>query len=123
MSERDKIMEDFPKLYAQKDLPMTHTCMCWGLEIGAGWLPIVRRLSEKLEAMIESGETPTLQCVQVKEKFGGLRFYTNISNDKVSELISEAYREASVTCEMCGKPGKEGGDGYIQTLCEKCHKI
>lgn len=62
------LCKDFPKLYAQRGLSPRETCMCWGFSCGDGWEPIIRRLSAKLEA---AGAV----AVQVKEKFGTLRFY------------------------------------------------
>jgi len=59
---------------------------------------------------------------QVKEKFGGLRFYMTTSTDEMDNLISEAEALSYKTCEDCGQPGKPNDDGWISTLCEKCRK-
>ena len=60
--------------------------------------------------------------VQVKEKFGGLRYYINAGNDRIYNLITLAERLANVTCENCGRLGKERPGGWIQTLCDACAK-
>ena len=59
-----------------------------------------------------------LVAVQVKEKFGTLRFYTNGSDEYIDGLISMAEGMSGVTCEVCGNPGTTGGPGWIRTLCE-----
>ena len=57
---------------------------------------------------------------QVKEKFGGLRFYSPI-NDRISHLVSLAERAASNTCEECGDYGRlRINHGWYKTLCKNC---
>ncbi len=64
------------------------------------------------------------EVFQVKEKFGGLRFYIDplidTVADQIYEAIDEAEKKSIQTCEICGSPGKQGGHGWIQTLCEPC---
>jgi FAD/FMN-containing dehydrogenase len=62
------LVRDFPKLFTDRNIGPRYTAMCWGFDCGDGWEPIIRRLSAKLE---RAG----VVAVQVKEKFGGLRFY------------------------------------------------
>ena len=59
------------------------------------------------------------QVCQVKEKFGGLRFYINDANDEVFDVIDEYEVDSYTICEVCGEKGKERTDiGWIRTLCE-----
>ncbi len=58
--------------------------------------------------------------VQVKEKFGTLRFYYGGGDSYVSGLVAMAESMSAVTCEECGVPGETGGDGWIATLCDSC---
>lgn len=80
------------------------------LAIGDGWLPLVEPLIKTLEA---AGGT----VFQVKEKFGGLRFYYNKptegprADDKAfwwlfDRAVELAESRAWRTCEFSGKPGK-----------------
>lgn len=55
---------------------------------------------------------------QVKEKFGGLRFYVNGATDKHWNFISVAENMSYRTCEMCGAPGKTYTNGWHTTLCD-----
>ena len=57
--------------------------------------------------------------VQVKEKFGTLRFYCS-GTDAIYKYIQLAERLSSVTCEDCGKPGKANDSGWIRTQCDAC---
>jgi len=119
-----KLFEKYPDLFMEKDLPMDQTCMCWGIEVGDGWYDILDRLCEKIEGVFQ--EEPnlrgTFRAVQVKEKYGGLRFYTNYHHDKISEFIREAEIEADKTCEVCGAPGKPNDMGWISVMCDICRE-
>jgi hypothetical protein len=57
-------------------------------------------------------------AVQVKEKFGGLRFYVQAATDKHYQYISFAESMSYRTCEVCGAPGKTYTDGWHTTLCD-----
>ena len=57
-------------------------------------------------------------AVQVKEKFGGLRFYVQAATDKHYSYISFAESMSYRTCEECGSPGKTYTDGWHMTLCD-----
>lgn len=80
-----------------------------------GWVDIVDRLMADL---IELGWDKELH--QVKEKFGGLRFYTGNLTDEQYERVGQAEKESYKTCEVCGKSGKARNNiGWVRTLCEK----
>jgi hypothetical protein len=57
-------------------------------------------------------------AVQVKEKFGGLRFYVQAATDKHYNFISFAESMSYRTCESCGADGKTYTDGWHRTLCD-----
>jgi hypothetical protein len=116
----EALVRDFPLLYRMRHGDPRETCMCWGFP-GDGWEPLIRRLSEKLEAIIAAmPEDERPWADQVKEKFGGLRFYMSAYTDAMHEAIAEAEEEAWKTCEVCGAPGKPRGGGWIETLCDEC---
>jgi hypothetical protein len=85
--------------------------------IGDGWLPLVRELIEKA---IAAGWDK--QICQVKEKFGGLRFYINSAPQEVWDIIEEYEKKSNEICEHCGNEGKPRGGGWIQTLCDECNE-
>ena len=125
----DKLYEDYPKIFKQKDDHMTNTCMCWGICVGDGWYDIIDCLCERIQHHCDwvNGKNPDkdkfqVEAIQVKEKFGGLRFYTNYEDDHISGLINMAYAMADRTCEDCGMPGQLRDSGWLKTLCDECEK-
>jgi hypothetical protein len=83
--------------------------------VGLGWLPILDKLAEDLIAL---GWDRSV--AQIKEKFGGLRFYIDDGTDAMYARIKQAEKECDETCEYCGQPGKARGGGWIKTLCATC---
>lgn len=116
----DELLLKYPKLYAQ----LTY------FDCNDGWMGLIDELSGKLE--IINNKYPDFEeriyAVQVKEKFGGLRFYC-YSSDNITEedsnlqnkLIEEAERASFTICESCSKPATvRNTRGWITTLCEEC---
>jgi hypothetical protein len=76
---------------------------------------------EDIDQAKEKMDEETLKvpvAVQVKEKFGGLRFYVQAATDKHYQYINFAESMSYRTCEECGNPGKTYTDGWHMTLCD-----
>ncbi|MBK26098.1 MAG: hypothetical protein CME70_19025 [Halobacteriovorax sp.] len=137
---QDKLFEKYPKIFRQKDLSMQETAMCWGIETGDGWYNILNVLCTNIQQHIDWNNCtgkyedqkqkfkcnrepiPQVEAVQVKEKYGGLRFYYHGGDDRTSGMIAMAEAMSDYTCEECGAPGKQNTKGWIRTLCNGCLK-
>lgn len=87
--------------------------------VGPGWHPLIRIL---ITDLFEAGWTG--QVMQVKEKFGGLRFYAECDDERQARLINTAEDRSYSICEQCGAAGKAcnaPGTSWIKTLC-KTHR-
>jgi len=122
--ELDNILcERYPKIFADRYKPMTETAMCWGFNIGDGWYQIIDSLCGQIQNHIDwqnrrGVEITQVVATQVKEKFGGLRFYYEGGDDTVDGMVRMAESWASNTCEQCGQPGRTRGHGWIYTSCD-----
>lgn len=123
-----QLMEKYTKIFRQKDLPMNQTCMCWGLSIGKGWYWLIDMLCGSIQSHIDAKrypprEIPQLEAIQVKEKFGGLRFYYNGGDEEISGMIEMAENMSYHICESCGSTKNiKQTEGWIYTLCGDCLK-
>jgi len=115
-----KLLEKYPKIFVQKSLPPSQSLMCFGIECGDGWFNLIDRLCAYLQWGIDKEDELQIEAVQVKEKFGGLRFYIGGASDKQHEVISFAEYLSNSICEWCGRPGKQEGGGWVITLCKDC---
>jgi hypothetical protein len=107
----------FPNLF--KEYPRS------GFYLSKGWEVLVGTLCNILESTIVTLPQELrdeVYCVQVKEKFGGLRFYMNKETPYISGAIDMAENMSYRICETCGKAGERRGGSYIQVLCNKHFK-
>ena len=90
--------------------------------VGVGWQPIVRELHAKVLEI-----DPDIEVEQIKEKFGGLRYYftsrfafPSDENDQINALVAAAEAKCDVTCEDCGEVGSRVSiSGWLRTLCKQ----
>lgn len=98
------------------DRPPIKDCKYFGVE--EGWNGIIKEL---IEDLIKLGWNK--QVCQVKEKFGGLRFYINDGSNEIHNRITDAEKKSYEVCEKCGNLGKLRNDiGWYLTLCEDHYK-
>lgn len=81
--------------------------------VGTGWMPLVNRV---FDALIDYGHP--VKIIQVKEKFGGLRVYTDHFHEEIETVIIQVGNESFSICEECGAVGKLRGTTWYRTLCE-----
>ena len=120
----EKLYKDFPKLYSHHKQPCRETCMCWGFSCGDGWFKLIYELSSTIQSYIDNNKAPQVVVVQVKEKYGGLRFYTQGEDRLIHGMIWFADSLSYSICEMCGsmKNVTQNKKGWISTLCKKCRR-
>lgn len=109
-----------------------------GFAIGAGWWPIIEALCSQIdaytkwrnstrEALLKDNphkikipqSVSQVYVAQIKEKFGGLRFYYDGGDEHIAGMVRMAEMWAGRHCEKCGKPGEQRSGGWIRTLCDE----
>ena len=124
-TELDKqLCEKYPKIFVNRRGLPTETLMCFGFEHGDGWYQILDSLCGQIQNRLDwinrkEEIVKQVVAVQVKEKFGGLRFYYEGGDDYIRGAVSMAEIMASQTCEECGKPGQLRTGGWMRTLCDE----
>lgn len=136
---------EFPFMRQSKD-EWVH-CDC-----GDGWYDLIRELCKSIsERYTRDGKTPDITVLQVKEKYGELRFYyehekmlrkadildfptekdtRSMQNNKaarqlredIGEIVWQFEDRSSMVCEECGSAGETRTDLFqIRTLCGDCY--
>jgi len=129
--EREKYLTNkFPLMYTKDQIDGRETpYSLFGFECGDGWFRIIYWLSKYVQNYIDENNKyaekfpnqykfiPQVKVVQVKEKFGGLRFYYSGGDDKIGEVISFVESISYSICETTGKTENIGYNtkGWIKT--------
>jgi hypothetical protein len=79
---------------------------------------VTQEMIDEAKAKLDEETLKVPVASQVKEKFGGLRFYVQAATDKHYSYISFAESMSYRTCEECGAPGKTYTDGWHRTMCD-----
>lgn len=111
--------------------------MYFGFECDDGWYRLLERGMTQIKQYINRydkawnndeqkiNDTPypyKFEVVQVKEKFGTLRFYVQGADNEIRRIISHMEWASGVVCEVCGRPGKVQGAHWLRCVCEECEK-
>jgi hypothetical protein len=122
----EQLCKKYPLIFKNRHGDMKETLMCWGFECGDGWYQVLDSLCANIQHHIDwqnknHEKHPVVEqvvAVQVKEKFGGLRFYYDGGDEKIQGMVRMAESWAANTCETCGAPGKMRNGGWVRTLCD-----
>lgn len=123
-----RLARDFPLFLRGRNESLKTNLMGFGFECGPGWYALIRSICEVAEKECRRqralGLNPEFwpKAVQVKEKFGTLRFYCFGANDAISAAIDRAENLSGQTCETCGKPSSVGqsASGWMSSNCADC---
>lgn len=128
VGSQDRLFERFE--FYRPNQPLSISLMGFGFDCGNGWFQLIWDLSEEIENTLSKYKV-NIDCFdifQVKEKFGGLRYYYVFLNDvgaivtdEIDKIVNK-YEDLSLkTCELCGKEGKlEDINGWYMTICDSC---
>ena len=115
MKITDEEMQNyFPQVY-----PKIFSGKYGGIAVGKGWFDLLNQACRLIQSHLDwKKDVPQVTAEQVKEKFGGLRFYVQGGDEYTQGIIAMAEQMSMMLCEECGAPGERGGNGWISTLCE-----
>lgn len=125
------LIKKYPKMY--QNVGDQEPFALFGFECDDGWFRILLNLSRCIQNHIDSTnnwaekypseKTKAIEQVkvqQVKEKFGGLRFYYSGGDERIAGMISLAEEICYNTCEFTGATDNVGRNarGWIKTTHE-----
>jgi hypothetical protein len=109
----ERLCQRYPGLYRGRHNPTERTLMGRGFACGDGWYTLIDVISALLTT-----HDPETCAIQVKEKFGGLRFYHTSADDYTLGVEMAAGTLSSYICEICGAPGCLNDEaGWRSTRC------
>lgn len=102
------------------DPTLRNNLMAFGFECDKGWYPLIEELIKELDKLPEE-----IEVLQVKEKFGSLRFYVLSASDIAYDIIDKYQELSQTTCEICednttGRVREK--NRWYKSLCDNCAK-
>ena len=81
--------------------------------VGQGWASLIHEVFDYMEQnQVHS------KVIQVKEKFGGLRVYTDVMHEGLDAVIRSTGKKSFSICEDCGASGALREGSWYRTLCD-----
>lgn len=120
----DQLHDKYPKIFKRKI----------GLGCDDGWYNIIDTLCKNIQHYLdyklrdfkneEEKEALQVVAVQIKEKWGSLRFYYDGScdDDYISGLVRMSEAFSVKTCEICGNKSEVQTKGWIRNVCNSCNQ-
>ena len=96
---------------------------CTNFTISEHWLPIVEKLLNVIIMRRRRLHQEPLRILQIKSKFGGLRFNCIATFEIEEKYINAAEKQCKQICEVCGsKYGvkQEQIRTWVWTICPTC---
>lgn len=119
-----KLYVAFPKLYRRKEKNPQEAPEYWGFECDDGWFDLIWILSTQIENAARNERiSPSSdwwpEALEVKAKFGMLRFYLRNASEATRVVIAKASEASAKICEICGAPGSRENNlrGDQKTVC------
>lgn len=86
---QEDLFDRYPKIFIQRTWSSSKSAMCWGIQCPDAWFGLLDELCGQLQRYTDSGG-PQVEAIQIKEKFGSLRFYADGVDPYSSGLIRQA---------------------------------
>ena len=125
MNKLNELKEKYPQFFSEH----------FFFECGDGWYGILSSLLYRINKQEEHIRNKnayrvrhghdrikyeSVKIVQIKEKFGGLRFYYDGGDEYICGAVALAEDMSYKTCEECGDPGTVAEKGWYRVRCQEC---
>ena len=125
-TENKKLIEQYPFLLHQHNLSGTYSI---GFEstvlddMPVGWRAAFGEdlCKEIMEELVRSNCVDSYQVLQIKEKYGELRWYSQGGTERIHRAIVPKYEKLSRRiCIQCGQPATLVSQSWIAPWCNTC---
>ena len=112
-----KLVKEYPFLKIYDNMNYT-----WLDNMPTGWrIAFGEQMCKEIkEELVKNNELDSYQIIQIKEKFGGLRWYDNSGLPGMQFIIAKYEALSEKTCINCGKPANWISKGWISPYCDDC---
>lgn len=125
-TESKKLIERYPFLLPQHALSGTHST---GFEstvlddMPVGWRAAFGEelCKEIMEELVRNNCVDSYQVLQIKEKYGELRWYSQGGTERIHrEIVPKYERMSRRICIQCGQPATLVSKSWVAPWCKTC---
>lgn len=124
-----KLIKEFPFLaiknaWTGKVDKNYHFDVTWLDDMPYGWRKRfgIELCKDLKKALVKANYLKDYQIIQVKEKFGTLRWYDNGSSEECHQILFDYEYISGHICIECGKLDTPMiDDGWVSPICEDCY--
>ena len=145
---QNQLFAKYPSIFREVGGEPSQTCMAFGIECGNGWHDLIDLLCDSITQQVETTNRcyPQLKfavvAAQIKEKYGGLRFYVDFiynhelveDGDAMKKITSRIWEISGMiriiesmsrnTCEDCGGKCKpDTTNCFPRAICDACEQV
>lgn len=115
-----KIIKLYPEAFSLMNGQSVLVPISFGIECGDGWFKLIYNLIDCIKNYCQ-WNNHSIKILQIKEKYGSLRVYTNGNDNIIDGMIWFAEHLSYKICELCGSTDEvTQTEGWITSLCRKC---
>jgi len=112
---QDKLRKKYPKILVGS----------FSIDFADGWYVLLEKLCDCIQSYVDDNahlDIAQVEVTQIKEKFGGFRFYNTGGDNRTDGMVWFAERMSYAICEQCGSAKNvfQNKKGWIRTLCSDC---
>lgn len=124
LNDDKALVERYPFLQIGERTYETEELGTWLDDLHPGWKKAFGlQLCEELrDALIDADLLKSYKLLDVKEKYGELRWYDAGGNDETDRIIHKYETISYHTCVICGRTAEVQTTGWIEPYCKKCAK-
>ena len=116
---KQQLFEKYPRIFPGPEQPGA-AAIGRAITVGDGWFGLVDVLCEQLQGETDQNGAPQIVAIQVKEKYGELRFYVGSASERQEAMIEFAEALSARVCEACGAPGSlRSLSGWYAARCDE----
>lgn len=93
----------YPRLFAQRHLPLEQSAMSLGCACGDGWFILLDTLFDRLQWWCDTYDAPQVELQQVKNKCGTLRVHLQGAGPEQRGMVEMARAMSEHICDVCGR--------------------
>ena len=125
-TENKKLIERYPFLHPQHGLSETRFANFESTaldEMPVGWRAAFGEdiCKEIMEELVRNNCVGSYQILQIKEKYGELRWYSQGGTERIHrEVVPKYERISRWICIQCGQPATLVSKGWVAPWCNVC---